>query len=252
MDRNLCRIYTAADYDARAPLPPFGDCGDIFAVNRTTFKFGTELVFEYTSTDVAENTAVPWKYRFLYDQFNVPTRQPIGATPAPTAAPTPVATPAPTTAAPTPAPTTAAPTPMPSPPPPPPATPAPTPMPTLGYTVPGGRPAQGDFVFRMSLLLTGFDISDWDIYTQRMVTASVSLAADVSVDRVEVVQAFSVSSAARRAFTNDWEGRRHRRRLQQSGSSVSIVLQVRRLCPPLCAAQHGLASVPTPRPSSAF
>ena len=160
----------------------------------------------------------------------------------PTAAPTPVATPAPTTAAPTPAPTTAAPTPMPSPPPPPPATPAPTPMPTLGYTVPGGRPAQGDFVFRMSLLLTGFDISDWDIYTQRMVTASVSLAADVSVDRVEVVQAFSVSSAARRAFTNDWEGRRHRRRLQQSGSSVSIVLQVRRLCPPLCAAQHGLSA----------
>lgn len=228
--RFLCRIYKASDQDAGLPAPGFGQCETPFAVNKTGFRFNTELVFDFTAVDIAENSALPWSYRFLYDRSTPPVRQPSGPTPPPTTGPTPAPTLAPTqpptlapTQAPTPSPTK----------PPRPTTPAPTKPPSYEYSVPGGRAAAGDIRFQMSISLIGFDVSRWGRYEETVVREAVSLVTDTSLDRVAVLQKFGVTDVARRSGGYDeLQARRRRlqvhRRLSQDivGASTSILVAV--------------------------
>ena len=86
VERFLCRVYTAEDRDAGVQKPPFSVCESPFQVNRTGFLLNTELVFDYTAVDAAQNSAVPWSYSFLYDRSTPPERQPFAPTPPPDAA----------------------------------------------------------------------------------------------------------------------------------------------------------------------
>lgn len=206
----LCRLYAAG---AAAP-PAFSRCATPYAVNATgAFRLGQSLTFELSAVDAAGNIAPPWSYTFDYDATTGPVEQPFAPTPPPTPAPTPAPTTAAPTPAPTPAPTLAAPTPAPTPAPPSPPPPSP---PVFTFSTPGGRAAEGNTSFQVTLGLSGLDLASWGVYVEQQVVASVALLTDVAPARVRVVQKFAVAAlSASRAL------------LQSRGSSgTSVLLEV--------------------------